>query len=311
MARATNVSINIDKLKVCFNQPRETYNFLHTHYDRENPTNGIKMLDMDGYRLVFIEDDEESMTAFVDIYDGEKFVRLGSFQFNNSQKYAGKAFFTFENSALYSTFSIIKENKSNWLAMLEPIADNLGMTFNNVTEVEVALDANVDFISKIRKYIRDVEHYEMYINGRKVKDDTKIEGYGEFYSRTRERLSKQPTLYFSQAKKTDMEMRIYNKSAELDESSPEKRQRYEQWLGWTHTDKIYRAEVVLHNTNVRDFCTRIADVTPELGEHDAFLGHLNIVSFRGSIFADASDRLVYFKDKETGQKISVVDLLGI
>ena len=154
------------------------------------------------------------------------------------------------------------------------VADFYGMTFNNVTELELAFDSTYNYISKVRRMIKDVENYDLYLNGRKVTNDETLDGYGEYYSRSRVKLSKLPTLYFSQAKDTDMKMRIYDKARELNESSPQK------------TERLYR----------------------ERGEHSNVLNLLGMADFRLAMFLDSSDRLIYFCNKKTREKISLVEV---
>lgn len=61
---------------------------------------------------------------------------------------------------------------------------------------------------------------------------------------------------------------MYDKSHELNESSPNKSERLKEWLGWDTIEALYRVEVVLHNTNVREFIDRYGErLYPECGEH--------------------------------------------
>ena len=312
MSRKTKWAVSVDKLKVCLLQPQSTFGYIrdHTSY---TTIDGMRVLDEDGYKLVAVEEDDNAMTAALDVMDDSgEYLRLGTFQLNGAgSKYQGRAFFSFENSSLYTVFGVTADGaKANWVDMLLPIAEDMGMAFNNVTEVEVALDSTVNVIYRMRKLIKDVDKYDMYLNGRKVEVGTTLKSYGEYYERTREQLSRRPTLYFSQSKDTDMSLRIYDKTTELREHSPEKAARYHEWLGWMTTDKIYRAEVTMHNTNVREFCERRGKRLVEQGEHGNILGLLGMEEFRLDMFANATDRMIYFRDKATGAKVSIIDLLG-
>lgn len=182
------------------------------------------------------------------------------------------------------------------------------MTFNNITEIELAFDSNYNYINKILNWIKDVKKIDLYINGNRVEDDETLEGYGEFYSRNRIKRYKTPTLYFSQAKSTDMKMRIYNKAKELEENSPQKSDQVKEWLGWDNINELYRIEVVLHNTNVRDFMVRCKKIRVEWSEHANILNLLCIPNFRLAMFLDSIDRLIYFRDKKTNEKFSIVEV---
>ena len=310
MARTIDWAVNVDKLRVCFTMPENLYGYLNEHYTRRDEFTDARILDEDTFSLVFVEEDEVKMTAVLNVRDVEGYYRLGTFTFSNSAKYAGKAFFSFENSALYRIYlKFPNEEPKNHICDLQYVADFYGMEFNNITELELAFDSTFNYISKVRKMIKAVDTYDLYLNGKKVKDDETLDGYGEYYTRSRVKMSKLPTLYFSQAKDTDMKMRVYDKARELNESSPNKAERLKEWLGWETIDTLYRVEVVLHNTNVREFIERYGEsLYRECGEHSNVLNLLGMSDFRLAMFLDSSDRLIYFRNKKTREKISLVEL---
>lgn len=310
MARIIDWAVNVDKLRVCFTMPEYLYGYLNEHYTRRDELTDARILDEDTFSLVFIEEDEVKMTAVLNVRDVEGYYRLGTFTFSNSAKYAGKAFFSFENSALYRVYlKFPNEEPKNHICDLQYVADFYRMEFNNITELELAFDSTFNYISKVRKMIKDTDAYDLYLNGKKVKDDETLDGYGEYYTRSRVKMSKLPTLYFSQAKDTDMKMRVYDKARELNENSPNKAERLKEWLGWDTIDKLYRVEVVLHNTNVREFVERYGErLYSECGEHSNVLNLLGMSDFRLAMFLDSVDRLIYFRNKKTREKISLVEL---
>ena len=310
MARAIDWAVNVDKLRVCFTMPEYLYGYLNEHYTRRDELTDARILDEDTFSLVFSEEDEVKMTAVLNVRDVEGYYRLGTFTFSNSAKYAGKAFFSFENSALYRVYlKFPNEEPKNHICDLQYVADFYGMEFNNITELELAFDSTFNYISKVRKMIKAVDTYDLYLNGKKVKDDETLDGYGEYYTRSRVKMSKLPTLYFSQAKDTDMKMRVYDKARELNENSPNKAERLKEWLGWDTIDKLYRVEVVLHNTNVREFVERYGErLYSECGEHSNVLNLLGMSDFRLAMFLDSVDRLIYFRNKKNREKISLVEV---
>lgn len=310
MAKRIDWAVHVDKLRVCYNMPENLYDYLRKHYTRHDEMTNARMLDEDDFSLVFIEEDDAKMTAVLNVRDIDGYFRLGTFTFSNSAKYEGKAFFSFENEALYRIYTRVPNGETtNHICDLLYVADFYGMTFNNITEIELAFDSTYNYIGKVRRMIKDVENFDLYLNGRKVTNDETLDGYGEYYSRSRVKLSKLPTLYFSQAKVTDMKMRIYDKAKELNESSPHKTQRLKTWLGWENIDTLFRIEVVLHNTNVREFVERYGEcMYREGGEHSNVLNLLGMSEFRLAMFLDSADRLIYFRDKRTKEKISLVEV---
>lgn len=319
MARSkiTNWSLNIDKLKVCLNITDETYKYLsetHTRIETKTDNNReivIRYLDEDDFSLVFYDEDEKEMFASLIIRDcNNDKIKLGTFHFNNTKKYKNKAFFMFENSALYRPFTINADGTRNsWIFSLLYVADYYGMEFNNITKLELAFDSDFNFVKRVRNRIKNVDKYDLYLNGRKVESNDEILiGYGEYYSRNRLKLQ-EPTLYFSQAKATDLSMRIYDKGKELKEHSQHKADRYEQWNNWDNYDKIYRVEIVFHNTNIRDFFDRYANrLNEEIYNHDNILNLLNVEKVRMMMFLDACDRLIYFRERKSKEKLSLIDL---
>ncbi|MBR2063375.1 MAG: hypothetical protein IJ971_01615 [Bacteroidales bacterium] len=310
MAKRTDWAVNVDKLRVCFTMPENLYDYLRNQDTRRDELTDSRILDEETFSLVFTEEDEVKMTAVLNVRDVEGYYRLGTFTFSNSAKYAGKAFFSFENSALYRVYlRFPNAEPKNHICDLQYVADFYGMEFNNITELELAFDSTFNYISKVRKMIKDTDAYDLYLNGKKVKDDETLDGYGEYYTRSRVKMSKLPTLYFSQAKDTDMKMRVYDKARELNENSPNKAERLKEWLGWDTIDKLYRVEVVLHNTNVREFVERYGErLYSECGEHSNVLNLLGMSDFRLAMFLDSVDRLIYFRNKKTREKISLVEL---
>ena len=106
-----------------------------------------------------------------------------------------------------------------------------------------------------------------------------------------------------------MKMRIYDKATELNESSPHKTERLKEWLGWYDISRLYRVEVVMHNTNVREFVGRYGDrLVGDAGEHCNTLNLLGSAEFRLAMLLDSADRMIYFRDRQTGERISLVEV---
>jgi hypothetical protein len=310
MGKRIDWAVNVDKLRVCYNMPENLYDYLREHYTRYDEMSNTRILDEDDFSLVFIEEGETKMSAILNVRDVDGYYRLGAFTFNNGAKYRGKAFFAFDNLALYRVYTKFPNAEpANHICDLLYVTNCLGMTFNNITELELAFDSTYNYIKKVRRRILDVENYDLYLNGRKVTDDETLDGYGEYYTRSRKKLSKLPTLYFSQAKNTDMQMRVYDKARELNENSPHKADRLKDWLCWEDMTNFCRVEVVLHNTNVREFMDRYGErLYGENGDHSNILNLLGMSDFRLAMFLDSADRMIYFREKKTGEKISLVEI---
>lgn len=314
--RKTIASINIDKLKICYNLPTDFDLFSELVSKSELPTSTPNLSEQaekiyfDGFYLQAIDweysvnyGDCKRLSLMVITDAGEK---IGTLEMRDDCKYGGKCFFTFECKALY-TITSNYPSKFNMLCYMDYISSNLNLTFNNITLVELALDTNKNYITKVRRLIKNTD-VEMFKNGHKITDDNKvISNYGEFYSRSRKQLSKQPTLYFEQSKDTGLKLKIYNKSREMQESDSEKLSYIPEWVGIVGGEDIYRCEVTIRNTDLRAFCALMGDICPEQSEYENIIGLLMLDDFRGRLWAWATHRLIFFRD-ENGD-IDLIDLI--
>ena len=317
MAIKTIASVNIDRLKICYNLPTEfdLFSDLVSKSDLPTPTpkdEPAEKIWYDGFYLV--AQDWEFSTNYGDCKRLSMMVvtsddrKIGTLELRDDCKYGGKCFFTFECRALYTIETQYPDGtKFNMMGYINFIADELGLKFNNITLVELALDCNKNYITKVRKMIRNTD-IEMFKNGHKITDENKvISNYGEYYSRTRKQLSKQPTLYFEQAKDTGLKLKIYNKSREMMEQEQEKLSYIPEWVGIPDGQDIYRCEITIRNTDLRDFCALNAPICPEWSEYDNIIGLLMMSDFRARLWGWASHRLIFFR--ENGVDIDLIDLI--
>ncbi len=300
----------IDKLKVCYIQPQHLFEELVNRSGvNESEDNYV---DCGNFLLKLIDkvgkDGHYTQLDFAVIIPADSYCKLGTFIFTNSGKYDGLCFFTFENLALYSVFSRTTQS-NNYQGLLFYIADTLGLTYNNITQVDIALDTTKNYIRHLRSYIHDFKRFEMFLNGKIVKDENAtLENYGEYYSRSRLSMSRQPTLYFGQSKDIGLKMRVYNKSVELIEQSKQKAERYSEFVAFTTDSPIYRVEVVIKNNDIKAFH---AIWKEQFGADDAenILALLMNEKFNSAMWKWATDRLVYFRDKTTKGNIYLSDIL--
>lgn len=280
--------INIDKLKICYRQPDELWNEIYNKYE-ENAY--IKKYE---YEMLLRVKEEDMMQ--LQIYTDNTFI--GTLTLNNSNKYKGLCFFTFDNRNLYCDWTECYDiGKHNYIFLWDEIADDLGLEYNSLTEVEVAFDTTSNIISKTLKLIKNFE-YEMYVNGKKV-DDKKIENYFECYSRTRTKKDKHPTLYFAMKKDGAPKMRIYNKTEEIKDNN--NRKEYINYWNGFGKKTTYRCEVVIKSNYFKEYC--------EKNNIDMYFSSiLQDEDMLIALWYDFVYRLVHFKDKQ-GNEVSIIDLI--
>ncbi len=296
----TKTNLSIDYLKLCFRQPEGLFQEIASI--RENL---VPRLD---YDLLIIDRDEQRIIMKVLMPDTSGQWSLGTLTLNNGNTFNGKAFLEYDNRALYEVFSWLPgQRPSNYITLVDCIADDLGLEYNNCTRIDIALDTTANALARLRKRIRDVENLDMFLCRHKVTDpDLKLDGYGEYYASTRRRLLKRPEIIIEQAKNEGTRLKVYDKSRELQESRPDKMARYFNWLGegWNQDkDHIFRVEVTIRNEDLKEMWKQLSRrLSPE--ELDMpFLTQIQTENFLAWYFYEGLDSLIYFRDRETGEKV--------
>ena len=328
MALKKRININFDKMRLSFIQPSGLYEELSRH-----PNNTY--LESDCFTLHIIDNGRKEgsekpstkMCANVLLSDG---TLLGEFTFNNSAKYDGLCFFEFANSALYKCCAYNYEGKYNYQSCLQYVSDALNVKLNSLTEIELAVDINFNPIPLIRKLIKDYDNYEMIRNGKRIIDEKrKIDNYGEFFSRSRKRLDRTPTLYFSQERTDGLQMKIYDKIKEIKEESPTK-SYVEEWNDF-NGNKLFRLEITVKWEQYKKWleylnspnCRLLSDWKQYIGEDNSeykspseadkdYLGRtedlLMLDEYKCSLWQFCADRVLYFRDRRTHEKITLLDI---
>jgi hypothetical protein len=299
----TKSAINIDYLKICYRQPEGLFNEIASTQD--------DLLLRSGYNLLRVEQDELRIVLKVLIPDSEGPWTLGTLTLNNGTSFQGRAFFAYDNRALYEVLSWLPgQRPSNHIVLMDFIAEDLGLQYNNCTRIDIALDTTVNILARLRKRIRNVEELDMYLCRHKVNDpDGKLDGYGEYYASTRKRLLRRPEIIIGQAKDEGTKLKMYDKSRELQEGRPDKAERYFCWLGkdWnSDKDHIYRVEVSIRNEDLKNMWQKLSKrLRPE--ELDLpFLTQIQSEEWLAWYFFEGLNSLIYFRRRETGEKVEAI-----
>lgn len=291
---------NIDYLKLCYRQPEGLFEEIAS-------TDG-NIVHRDCYDLLIINRDEQRILTKVLVPDCGGPMTLGTLTLNRGNAFDDKAFIEFENRALYEVLSWIPgQRPSNLIGLMEYVADDLGLEFNNCTRIDIALDTTLNVLARMRKRIRNDDELDMFLCRHKVTDpDMKLDGYGEYYASTRRRLLKRPEIIISQAKDEGTRLKIYDKSRELQESRPDKIARYFNWLGegWNQeTDHIFRVEVTIKNEDLKGMCEKYSKRLRPEAAAAPFLSQVQSEDWLAWHFFEGLESLIYFRDKETGKKV--------
>lgn len=302
--RKIKYNFNVDKLRLCYKQPQQLFDLLKGY-------NNGDYINFDGFSLVItdccrcVESNKEptKIKADVVIDDG---TLLGEFVFNDSAKYEGKCFFSVDNHALYKLNGFDSQgNKHNYMAFVDWVEQKLHLDKNNLTEVEIALDVNFNPIPQLQRLIRDTDSYDMIVNGKKVDDNERISGYGEYFERTRTKRKRYPTIYLSQRKADSPSLKVYDKLSEINEESGK-----DYVIAWNefNNSPIWRMEVTVKNVDFREFQEKISKNIEEWGNIESVVVLLGLEQFKALLWVYITERLMYFRNKHSNEVVSLFDI---
>lgn len=306
MGLKRKVNYNVDKLKLCYYQPSDLFAEL-ARRDKD------EYIDFGYYRLYILDNgrkensDKPSVKAKANIVTNieQSWVNIGTLTATNSAKYDGLCFLELYNSALYNRLGEVGE-RVNGLNCLPYIVTPMGLQLHNLTEIEIAADCNHNPIPTIRRMIKDCQNYDMIMNGKRISDEKRINGYCEIYGRSRTKLDRIPTLCCGQRKDEGLRMKIYNKSKEIADASG--KEYIEKWNDYG-CHSTHRVEVTIKNEDYRQWLDYIRPYKPEWGILETCGELLCDEAYRASLWHYCAHRMLYFKPK--GQRDSVIDLIDI
>ena len=302
--KALKYNFNVDKLRLCYKQPQQLFDLLKGY-------NNGDYIQLEGFSLVISDNGRPQESNKVptkikaDIILDDN-TRLGEFSFNDSAKYEGKCFFTVDNHALYKVNGYDSQgNKHNYIAFIDWVEQKLHLDKNNLTECEIALDVNFNPLPQLLKLIRNTNSYDMIVNGKKVDADERINGFGEYFERTRTKRKRYPTIYLTQKKLGSPSLKIYDKASEITEES--EKDYISEWNDF-NSSTMWRLEVTVKNVDFKEFQEKIGKNIEEWGEVDNVVVLLGMEQFKALLWVYIADRLIYFRNKHNDEVICLLDI---
>lgn len=294
---------NIDKLKLCYHQPKGLFETL-----LKSPT---QLIERDGYSLYILKDLEKekqgktpsALSVQILIIEEGKRRTLGTLTLHNQQSdFEGYCFFVFENRSFYTFLTSSRGHKYSIIPIMAEIALDLGLIFNHITALDICLDCNVNVISKVRNLVKNHQQkgLELIFNNRKITDLNQIlEGWKEIYSRTCNKLIKTPSIYLQQRDENAPELVIYDKSREIAEESGK-----DYITEWNAIGKrCYRTEIRLKRKALQKY----------LNQHPLTEGfeltEIQEPQRLYDIWQTFTHRIIHFTDPQTRQPLDLVDLI--
>lgn len=297
-------NFNIDKLRLCYKQPQQLFDMLKC-YNNGDYINfeGFSLVITDSGRCAESTKEPSKIKADVVLQDG---TLMGEFVFNNSAKYECKCFFSFENHSLYKVNGYDSQgNKHNYMCYIDWIEQQLGLEKNNLTQCEIACDINFNPLPQLLKLIRNTNSYDMIVNGKKVDADERINGFGEYFERTRTKRKRYPTIYLSQKKADSPSLKVYDKLAEITEESEKN-----YIIDWNEFGNypIWRMEVTVKNQDFKEFQEKISKNIEEWGNIESVVVLLSLEQFKALLWVYITERLMYFRNKHSNEAVSLFDI---
>lgn len=250
--------ISIDKLTLCYRATDEVIKKLNEYNE---------LIDSDdSFTLVRVPSDEALFANSFHVmvsFDGsgrthqKKFATLKTKLRSMGDDKVNYVWLYIENWVFYEVFGVYDGSKCNWLACVDYIADELGLSLNNITDLHVALDSNINFAKKI-KHAQFSDDYELILNG-KVRSDKKevldeilhIQTGDQYRLRTL-------TICINPKKQDGLSLKIYDKKRELEKSN---KNYIPQWNGLK--DKDYRVELTIKNEHLKEFYQWKGEIIPD------------------------------------------------
>lgn len=161
-----------------------------------------------------------------------------------------------ENWVFYETFTAI-QGKHNWLACVDYIVDELELSFNNITSLDIALDTNINFAKRI-KSAQFNDDYGVILNGTFRTDKKEVLNEIRYLQTADQCRMRTLSLYIVPKKQDGLSLKVYDKKRELEKS---KKSYIPKWNGLKNGD--YRVELTLKNEHLKEFHKQHGEVIPD------------------------------------------------
>lgn len=239
-------NICIDKLALCYHIHEDSC--LHSITEEHN------FIDFGDFQIQRIES-KHFKNAFnilfkwdYDIDKGLQWHVFGQLKFafhTDKDHRPEKAWIYLNNRILYTQFY----PQTNVIIFSEYITDFLGMTLNNITDLEIAYDTAKNAPKAIKRELRNTDTTTI-LNGAVIDNRKKlIEEILYIHTGSLDRY-KNMSLYIKQKDKDGFELKTYNKSHEISQSG---KFYINEWHKVKPSENLYRIEVSLKNDHIKQY----------------------------------------------------------
>lgn len=252
--------ISVDKLTLCYKASDDFINKLNEYNE---------LIDSDDcFHLMRIPNDDALFTNSFEViikgtfFDGsgrthqKKFATLRTKSHPVSEEKSNYVWLYVENWVFYETF-VVLQGKHSWLTCVDYIVDELGLSFNNITSLDIALDTNINFAKRI-KSAQFNDDYEVILNGT-LRSDKKELLNEILHIQTGDQCRLRTlSIYITPKKQNGLSLKVYDKKRELGKSN---KTYIPQWNELKNSD--YRIELTLKNEHLKEFNKQKGEVIPD------------------------------------------------
>lgn len=253
--------ISIDKLTLCYRATDEVIRKLNEYDKLEDSDNSFTLVRVPSDEALFAN----SFHVMIKFPFGEaghgfverKFATLKTKLRSMDNSKVNYVWLYLENWVFYEVFGVYDGSKCNWLSSVDYIVDELGLRFNNITDLHVALDTNINFAKKI-KHAQFNDDYEVILNGKARLDKKEVLDEILHIQTGDQCRLRTLTICINPKKQDGLSLKIYDKKRELEKSN---KKYIPQWNGLK--DKDYRVELTIKNEHLKEFYQWKGEAIPD------------------------------------------------
>lgn len=308
--RKVKHAFNLDALKVSFLQENGMFEQLVDNYrcgDFDTVSNEVHIVCSEDGRG---ETGEYAPVSMNFELCGDN-IHIGTFTFNQNAKFNERAFFKFENKALWTPTVETRGHSYTPFQLMSIASDGMDLPLSTITYADIAGDTTENALKIVQHLVHNHHEWDMFVNGNLVRDTKRaIDGYAEVSNKARERRVKfPPTIYFEQSKDETPFVRIYNKSREVEMNDFEK-QHILDALNFGKRD-VYRIELHVPNPYLRKFDAHktTKDLSTGGDINWIFSTLTSNADYRQAVFKFFTNRLVKWRRKSDGLEIGLCDIV--
>lgn len=296
--RGLKYKFTVDTFTACFLAEQETIEALKSITYKDDFFYEFRLSKLEGVGMIY----DHVIAVLVQNPNDMKYMLFGYLCWSDKrQDKDGRTYvwFKVENKVFYTPLY----KNVNILVFMNSITEELGLLDNNVTTLDIAYDSNTNLSKRIKRAVFN-KNLTPVVNRKHYLDEKEeIPGVRFNYGTSQTRLLDISVYIKQNTKDGGFELKGYDKGKEVAGSQ----KGYIQ--DWVEMKQPFRLEVHLKKEQVQEFCAKWASFNGYLTV-GALLPYLSDSKsdFLASLFYEYANRLIKFKDKNTGEVLSIFEV---